>query len=278
MKYVSIDIETTGLDPKRNQIVEIGAVLDEIGSTTPIEDLPKFRAVIIHGEMQMGAYCADLHHALWLEINKIQNSPHKVRRTFSYIPVVKLDDEGDYIFPSSKEAGLKENGWTHYCLPEMFEELLYKWLCLHIGGQYISHHVQHGISSPIKINVAGKNPGSFDIPFIEALPEWRGLVDLRRRVLDPASHFVQESDEHIPDLQTCLDRAGIVSTVSHTAVDDAIDVVKLVRLINKYQNPIKYCTTCANSRTCTLNAEDRKIPCASREECSEFGSGYSTIA
>ena len=67
MHYVSIDIETTGLDPMKNQIVEIGAVIDKIGSKTPIEDLPKFRAVLIHEEMQINTFCANLHRDLWPE-------------------------------------------------------------------------------------------------------------------------------------------------------------------------------------------------------------------
>ncbi len=39
MQYVSIDIETTGLDPAKNQIVEVAAVMDSIGSDKPIEAL-----------------------------------------------------------------------------------------------------------------------------------------------------------------------------------------------------------------------------------------------
>ncbi len=41
MKYVSIDIETTGLNPDTCQIIEFGAVIDDM--TTPLGDLPTFR-------------------------------------------------------------------------------------------------------------------------------------------------------------------------------------------------------------------------------------------
>lgn len=44
MKYVSVDIETTGLDFKNHQIIEFGAVIDDF--VTPLEELPTFTKVI----------------------------------------------------------------------------------------------------------------------------------------------------------------------------------------------------------------------------------------
>jgi hypothetical protein len=199
MQYVSLDIETTGLDLKKNQIVEVGAVLDCIGSTTPIKDLPKFRAVLLHDEMSMGTYCANLHKDLWAEILEI--TPE------AYLSV--------------KNYGAAESSGTLYCFPEKFESFFHNWL-------YQSLQLPSNVSE-IKINIAGKNAGTFDIPFLEALPGWQGLVKFRRRVLDPASHCILPSDEHIPDLQECLKRCGLGGTVNHTAVDDAIDIVRIIR-------------------------------------------------
>ena len=66
MKYASIDIETTGLDPETCKIVEIGIVLDDLNNQLPIEKLPVFhcyvtptngiftgqaRALAMHGEI-----------------------------------------------------------------------------------------------------------------------------------------------------------------------------------------------------------------------------------
>ena len=224
MKYVSIDIETTGLDNKRNQIVEIGAVIDELGSDTPIEDLPKFRAVLIHEHMMINAYCANLHRDLWQEI-KVAEKLISTRTdlTTGYFSRKRnsIGCEGDCIKDEPVPI------LTHYMYPKMFESVFHNWLCKQFN---LPRKEDHTFFSPsIKINVAGKNPGTFDVPFIEALPEWKGIVEFHRRVLDPASHYVWDRDEHIPDLQECLRRAGIDTTVSHTAVDDAIDIVKLVR-------------------------------------------------
>ena len=46
-KYVSLDIETTGLNPENCQVLEIGAVIDD--GTTPIEECPTFHCYVDHG-------------------------------------------------------------------------------------------------------------------------------------------------------------------------------------------------------------------------------------
>jgi hypothetical protein len=44
MKYLSLDIETTGLDPETCQILQIAAVLDD--TEHPLEDAPTFNALL----------------------------------------------------------------------------------------------------------------------------------------------------------------------------------------------------------------------------------------
>ena len=46
MPYVSIDIETSGLDPATCQTLEVGAVIDDW--KTPIDQLPRFRRVLTY--------------------------------------------------------------------------------------------------------------------------------------------------------------------------------------------------------------------------------------
>lgn len=219
MKYVSIDIETTGLDMDKHQIVEIGAVIDELGSDIPLEDLPKFRAVLIHEDMTMGSYCANLHRDLWPEILAAK----KYMGGAAYAT-------GKYYKESNKiSPAFSVDLTSHYLTPNLLEHYLYKWLCFIICSKD-PFFPEHNLPAPIKINVAGKNPAGFDIPFIEALPNWQGLIKFHRRVFDPASHYALDTDKNLPDLQECLKRAGIDKVVSHTAVDDALDVVRLIRL------------------------------------------------
>ena len=231
MKYISLDIETTGLDPKKNQIVEVGAVLDEIGGTTPIEELPKFRAVLLHDEMVMGDYCAYLHRLLWKEMEIVRYKYSKILNE-KHFKVEVL--EGGTGFD------------TYYCLPAKFEYVFHRWLndMLDLEIEYYLDTGRPFHDDIIKINVAGKNPGTFDIPFLEALPGWQGFVKFRRRVLDPASHCILPDDEHIPDLQECLKRCGF-GTVKHTAVDDAIDIVRVIRAVGiGKMHKVVACDTC----------------------------------
>lgn len=80
-----------------------------------------------------------------------------------------------------------------------------------------------------KLIVAGKNFFGFDARFLEMLPNFDDHVKFFHRAIDPCNWFMRADDEFPPSLQTCLERAGINKTVNHTAVEDALDVVQLVR-------------------------------------------------
>jgi len=58
-KYVSIDIETTGLNPENCQVLEIGAVIDD--AVTPIEDCPTFHCYVDHGLILGEPYAVSMH-------------------------------------------------------------------------------------------------------------------------------------------------------------------------------------------------------------------------
>jgi hypothetical protein len=80
------------------------------------------------------------------------------------------------------------------------------------------------------INVAGKNFGTFDKLFLERLPRWKQLIKMRNRILDPAILFVDwNSDEALPGLNLCKERSKIEGEVTHNALEDAMDVVSVLR-------------------------------------------------
>ncbi len=60
--YVSIDIETTGLNPENCQILEIGAVIDD--GTTPIEHCPTFHCYIDHGLILGESFALSMHQTI----------------------------------------------------------------------------------------------------------------------------------------------------------------------------------------------------------------------
>ena len=59
MPYVSIDIETTGLDPEHCQTLEVGAVIDDWKS--PIDQLPRFRRVLTYETVSGNPYAMALN-------------------------------------------------------------------------------------------------------------------------------------------------------------------------------------------------------------------------
>lgn len=178
MKYISIDTETTGLDEKVCQLIEFGAVFDNLNSQRSIENLPSFHAYVAHDVYQGDPYALAMN----------QKILHRI--------------------------ATREEGFL-YLKPEELVSRFLEW-----AGQFIDG----------KFTVAGKNFGRFDSRFLDAIPDWRDRVDDHHRSMDVGSMFIDfDKDEEIPNLKTCLERAGIVKEISHTAVEDAIDVVHLVR-------------------------------------------------
>jgi len=80
------------------------------------------------------------------------------------------------------------------------------------------------------INAAGKNFGAFDCPFLEEKTSICKHVKFRHRFLDPGPMYMTKSDDAVPGLDECLRRIGIQNPIiAHTAIEDAIDVIKVIR-------------------------------------------------
>ena len=176
MPYVSIDIETTGLDPETCQILEIGAVFDDW--TKAVNDLPVYHRLIHHKEYRGSAY------ALAMNANLLRHL-----------------------------SGQQEPWWRD---PDQVADDFAAWL--------------KGCGAPETVTPAGKNFASFDRQFLKRLPRFEEVVKLSHRTLDPAILFWQVADEKLPDSKTCYERAGLDNKVAHTAVEDALAVVRLVRM------------------------------------------------
>jgi hypothetical protein len=190
MKYVSIDIETTGLDPEKDQILEFGAVIDDtLRPDVPIEELPTFRMLVGHDRITGEPEAITMNAGLIAEIAKT---------------------------PMSRDG---KTGCCHASrLAANFAVfLINNGFQVNIGGQY-------------EYVVAGKNFGVFDRAFLDRVGHWNGIHRTKRRTLDPAIlYFDPLTDDAPPSLNECLKRAGFDSVVKHTAVDDALDVVRVLR-------------------------------------------------
>lgn len=77
---------------------------------------------------------------------------------------------------------------------------------------------------------AGKNIASFDIPFLRAKGYLDDMLKIHRRYLDPSIlYWDPNTDDSLPNLELCKKRAGYKHNVNHTAIEDARDVVNLIR-------------------------------------------------
>jgi hypothetical protein len=86
----------------------------------------------------------------------------------------------------------------------------------------------------IVLTPAGKNFSTFDKNFIDPLlsdiSRSGEIIKFRSRVLDPAILYVDwVNDDSLPSLSTCKERAGLDPLVTHDALDDAWDVIELLR-------------------------------------------------
>ena len=182
MKYISLDIETTSLDPQNGEILEIGLVFDDLEVQKPLNELERFRIVIRHRQPVM----CDLATILFTNHKVIEDS-------------VCGEDAIEY-------------GDVIYDIQYFF--------------------FRCGFKIDEKITLAGKNITMFDLPFLEAcIPGWVETINprLHSRIIDPAVSFLTCYDTEVPNLATCLYRAGFDSEVHHTAMEDVLAVVQLVR-------------------------------------------------
>jgi hypothetical protein len=209
MKYISIDIETTGLSLD-DEIIEIGAIYRE----------ETFRMVFQLERYPVTPYTALMHTSLWKELK---------------------DLKAVYEAPGVRRAPTNFNGETiitYYSKSyKHFNELFYRWL-EKIGFKYDK-------SGCIHINVAGKNFSGFDKQFLlRKLKNHDGKFHagmrsfyFRHRVLDPSILFHdRHQDATLPNTQTCCDRAGITIKDEHTSLGDALTVQRLLEYMDVYSD------------------------------------------
>lgn len=209
MRYVSIDIETTGLNPEKDQILSIGALIEDTNQPKNLEDMPKFHGVIKRNRIEGGLYAINLNRDLLEIMNQ-------------YDCADSQEEKNDIVHLTNMQF---------YNEDEIVENFYY-WLAKNgmIELDETHQYLVEAEDNPIRITAAGKNFGTFDKPFLERLPKWKQLIKVNQRVLDPSILFVNwKDDEALPNLPLCKKRAGFDEVVSHNALEDAWDVIELLR-------------------------------------------------
>lgn len=139
MKAVSIDVETTGLDPESDMTLSVAAIVfDTTENDAPIEELPTFHAIFQHPRIVGDIKALVMNEKL---IRRISNS---------------FDNDDPDVYP-----------------PEKIAELLGEFL---VKNQLVPYRVRD--NTPI-ITGAGKNFGGFDRRFIAKWFPYTGLFDYR---------------------------------------------------------------------------------------------------
>jgi oligoribonuclease (3'-5' exoribonuclease) len=184
--YASGDIETLGLNPLTNKLIEIGFILDDSRHRIDynnidcyIKSLPTFHCYIRHDNYDGDAYAVNLNKDI---IKLIKENKHE--------SIVDLDH-------------------VSILLDTFF-------------SQYLNQ----------RIMPAGKNFSGFDRQFLNQIPGVKDILDkwFIHRTMDPALYYFDENvDSKLPDLKQCLQRANIDKSVAHNAVEDAEDVIRLLR-------------------------------------------------
>lgn len=70
MRYVSIDIETTGLNPERDQILEFGAVIGDTEKEYNINNAIKFHKIILHRRIVGDVFAINMNREIIQEIKE----------------------------------------------------------------------------------------------------------------------------------------------------------------------------------------------------------------
>jgi len=181
--YVSIDLETTGLDHTWCQILEVGAVVDDWKS--PLDQLARFHCYVVHDRVTGEPYALAMNAAI---LKRIADRAKPENRDYAFIP------------PSQ----------VMHCLKRFLQ-----------GNGLL----QDGLQTV----AAGKNFARFDDRFLEKLDGYRDL-NLLHRCIDPGMFYWDPTrDKKPPSTEECLRRAGLPADVKHDAINDALDVIRLIR-------------------------------------------------
>lgn len=194
MRFVAVDLETTGLNPNVHGVIEFGAVFADLeGRVKPQE----FQRWIVPQNFVWDSYCLMLHAKLIAEIDG---------RVKEKDPLVCLNLQDVAI---------------------QFKEWLYKECEVPLKEKVTEISPYDKGLRLEKVTGAGKNFGSFDLQFLLKEHCFRNIF--RHRSIDPTAFYIKPDDAVPPELKECKKRAGFEAIVVHRGLADAWDVVDLLQ-------------------------------------------------
>jgi DNA polymerase III epsilon subunit-like protein len=177
MEILAIDIETTGLEPRKDKVLELACVHFE-DSIPPWGGSPS--------SMGVAGF-----HALIIPETKIEADLHLMAMHSKTGLWGRL--KGGETLLKERKSRLVEGCPYSIMYADQLYDTFTKWLAASFSKQ--NRH-----------NVVGKNFAAFDLQFLITLDS-RFETLFSRRVADPSMFFYRNRDRHLPDTQTCIDRA-----------------------------------------------------------------------
>ena len=223
MKFISIDTETTGLNPETCQLLSIGAIVEDTEKKLPFDQIPKFHCAILRGERDI----------LQGELFALNMNKDIIERITQY-SIARNQDEKDEIVKKTGMLFLREEevakAFFHFLIDAGAITPEFDYMKTVEVVNMKTYPALTTKMKPFHLNVAGKNFHAGDQTYIERLPRWKQIFRIRTRQIDPSVFFIDwKNDESVPGLAKCKERAKVDGIVTHDALEDAWDVVQLLR-------------------------------------------------
>ena len=188
MRYVSLDIETTGIDPESDQILQIAAVVADFQGMT----YQSFDIIVDNGDIYGSPY------ALHLNSRILKMLADAVPEDYQH------GDQGQLPRIAKVEDAI---------------QLFQKWLYLVLQRNRIVFAGKNfdSFDKQFLKNYGLYDPCAFDLDFGHSAALDPGIL-----------WFDPMRDTQIPYTAECCRRAGIPDIVTHNAMDDAMQVVELI--------------------------------------------------
>lgn len=195
MRYVSLDLETSSLQPHPDHVLGVSMVIEDTNNPMPLNELPHFTCLVRHEEYRGQAVALAMNAWILKELSS---------KTPTY-PIYDAKSNFSNYFVSKLAGQVQIGTWQS-------EAIVF--LHMHFGEE--------------RATLAGKNVGVFDYQF---LPEPLQKM-FRHRMIDPGSMFIDfATDSMPPSLGEIKKRTGIDAegVVSHNMYEDALDVISVLR-------------------------------------------------
>ena len=206
MILYSIDIETTGVNPETSQILSCG---------------------IAELDTEKGLTGRTLN--ILFPREQIQGTPFAINMNQDLIKLQR-----DYLMAGTGTRGVILNlyGYDYAVMPygmdwmKLDEVLYFEDKVFDFDAKSLTDIFAEFVKDPLNVTCLGKNFASFDLQFLKRTNIFND-VKLNSRSADPAVLFFEPSDLGLPNMQLCMDRAGVKGEVTHNALQDAIDTANV---------------------------------------------------